>query len=377
MSMEIRTMVRLKLEKWVNGGFTIAHWEGKPVFVVGGIPGEVVMATFSKILSSHAFARVDTVLEASEKRIAQDCSIFLGCGGCCYRHIPYSEEILIKKQLLGDLLRVDQQSIAVFSGNPEFYRNTVQWKLKNGERGFFEKFSNEWIGLPVTKDFPKGECRTVRKEILSSNLEAKNVRISEYSQDLIGVIDYDIEIAKLEVAGRFIEITPKGFLQINSGLLEIWMNSIRSALTTENIVLELFSGSGCISVGVADAVQYLYGLEVEKRSVKFAKQNASKNGFRNLEFAALDLFRNSFWKTLKRNFDVVIANPPRTGLGKIVVADLLQMLPEKIVYSSCNSITLKRDLNSLLHFYSLESTSLFDFFPRTEHYEVLVVLSRK
>ena len=92
--------IRLQCEKWVQNGYSLCHDAGgKPVFLHGGIPGEIVEASIVKERSTHSYAIAREYLDRAFHRVQSDCSSFPLCGGCSFRHISYSEELNIKKQL--------------------------------------------------------------------------------------------------------------------------------------------------------------------------------------------------------------------------------------------------------------------------------------
>ena len=89
----------IRAEKWVNNGFCLGYLDGETFFITGAIPGELVKCEAISITKKFKQVKVIRVLEASPYRIQSDCDIFLLCGGCSFRHLPYSNELELKKNL--------------------------------------------------------------------------------------------------------------------------------------------------------------------------------------------------------------------------------------------------------------------------------------
>ena len=93
-----------------------------------------------------------------------------------------------------------------------------------------------------------------------------------------------------------------------------------------------------------------------------------------IAFQALDV--EAFLKNPGKNFEAILVNPPRRGLNKSIIKDIMSQKPKLIIYSSCNAETLSRDFSDLSHEYKIVSTQIFDMFPYTEHFETLMVMLR-
>ncbi|TGK03079.1 class I SAM-dependent RNA methyltransferase [Leptospira langatensis] len=384
-----REISGLKLEKWANLGTSISHSENKTVFVKAGIPAEIVDIRIDKENSKLIWGTVVAVKTASPLRIASDCTSFPECGGCSYRHVSYEEELRIKKELLLEtFVRVSRFSgtempqIEILSGPSEGYRNTAQIKIQRSkgkiQAGFFQENSNSLV------PFPEEGCKHLPKEMndfIRKNLEKKipgpkdwKLRFSsgevfEYDRSEVKIGPYLPE--KLEWS-----IPADGFTQVNRFLLEDWMKKIRSWIPEKTgKVLEFYSGAGLISLAIASRVGSLSGFELSESSVKAAKRNSKEAGFSHLEFSALDLDSSLPKELSESGVELCILNPPRAGASPSLLDFFNRLRPKRIVYSSCNHTTLARDLKVLEGMgYELKEIVLTDFFPRTQHFEVLVRL---
>lgn len=363
--------VILRPEKWVHGGYTIAHKDNKTFFVKGALPEEEVECEILKENSKVTHARITKVLHPSIERIESDCEVFPICGGCSFRHISYERELEIKKSLFIEELKRKNiyfvKDILVFHSKHFEYRNNFQIKFSNGIFGFYEDFSNKIVELP------KKGCRNLSPN-LNQAINIENLQKSLKWRELSKVYPYDKEAGEYYFESLKILIPPNGFFQVNSLLIPIWLKEIQKHIPKQTKVLELFSGCGLISLAISEICKSLLGLELSEDSIRYAQKNSQFNKKTNLTFKKIDLYNTEIPYS---GFETLICNPPRSGLGKKVLEWISQNLPKQILYSSCNYLTLSFDLNELMKIkYTLEHIYIFDFFPRTPYFETLVFLKR-
>jgi tRNA/tmRNA/rRNA uracil-C5-methylase (TrmA/RlmC/RlmD family) len=142
-------------------------------------------------------------------------------------------------------------------------------------------------------------------------------------------------------------------------------------------MFELFCGAGTLSIFLAEKHKSLTGYEVSAKSIDYCKKKSVVHSIQNTSFEKKDHYQNTISFPKKKDY-ICIANPPRAGLGKMMKKFLLETIPKKIIYSSCNYTTLLPDLKDLSERYDIKSIDIFDFFPRTPYFETLVLLeSRK
>ncbi|MFK5957694.1 MAG: 23S rRNA (uracil(1939)-C(5))-methyltransferase RlmD [Lutibacter sp.] len=184
-----------------------------------------------------------------------------------------------------------------------------------------------------------------------------------------------------EMEGLKFKIGPKSFYQTNSAqayeLYKITRNF--ASLTGNEIVYDFYTGTGTIAQFVAKNAKKVIGVESVPEAIEDAKINAQLNNIKNVEFYAgdmKDVFNNNFIKKHGQP-DVIITDPPRDGMHKNVVAKLLEILPKKIVYVSCNSATQARDLALMKEQYNIIKIQAVDMFPQTHHVENVVLLELK
>lgn len=170
-------------------------------------------------------------------------------------------------------------------------------------------------------------------------------------------------------------IRPKSFFQTNPVVAARLYAAARDWVAAEapQSLWDLFCGVGGFGLHCAKPDTELVGIEVEAEAIACAQASAQERGLERVEFRALDSLE--FAARDRRSPDLVIVNPPRRGLGQALCERLAGFAPRHIVYSSCNPASLVQDLGRLPG-YRLERVQLFDMFPHTAHYEVLVQLAR-
>jgi 23S rRNA (uracil1939-C5)-methyltransferase len=176
-------------------------------------------------------------------------------------------------------------------------------------------------------------------------------------------------------------ITAKSFYQTNpkqAGLLYGLAKDF-AQLKKEDTVYDLYTGTGTIALSLAKDCKKIIGVESVAEAIGAANKNAQLNGIKNASFEVGDMkecFNDSFISRHGKP-DVVITDPPRDGMHKDVVAQLLKIAPKRIVYISCNSATQARDLELMKESYNFIKSQAVDMFPQTHHVENVVLLQSK
>ena len=184
-----------------------------------------------------------------------------------------------------------------------------------------------------------------------------------------------------EMEGLRFKINAKSFYQTNSDQAYNLYKITRdfAGLTGKELVYDLYTGTGTIAQFVAKKALKVIGVESVPDAISAAKENAVLNQIDNVDFFVGDMknvFNREFIDT-HGHPDVIITDPPRDGMHKDVVAQILEIAPEKIVYVSCNSATQARDLALLDAVYKISKTQAVDMFPQTHHVENVVLLEKR
>ncbi len=200
-----------------------------------------------------------------------------------------------------------------------------------------------------------------------------------YDQEVILFAGRDHIMEQME--GLRFKINAKSFYQTNSVQAYELYKIARdfAGLTGKETVYDLYTGTGTIALFIARLAKKVIGIESVPEAIADAKENAVSNHIDNVSFFVGDMARVFTEDFIAQNGkpDVIITDPPRDGMHKNVVEQLLSVLPERIVYVSCNSATQARDLALMCEQYEIASTQAVDMFPQTHHVENVVLLKRK
>jgi len=200
-----------------------------------------------------------------------------------------------------------------------------------------------------------------------------------YDQDVILYKGRDYILESME--GLTFSINAKSFYQTNSDQAYELYSITRdfAGLTGRELVYDLYTGTGTIAQFVSRDARKVIGVESVPAAIADAKENARRNNITNCEFFVgdmKDVFNTEFIDT-HGHPDVIITDPPRDGMHKDVVEQILRIAPEKVVYVSCNSATQARDLALMDEIYKVVRVRPVDMFPQTHHVENVVLLQKR
>jgi len=207
-----------------------------------------------------------------------------------------------------------------------------------------------------------------------NNITARRsgIAIGEYETVLAGPAVIRDAIGPLQF-----EISANSFFQTNTRGAERLYGIVRkfARLSGRESVLDLYSGTGSIALFLADAAREVVGFEIGESAVRDAGNNCRINGISNCRFVAGDIRENL--GTAGMRPDVMIVDPPRTGVHPDVARQMLEMAPDRLVYVSCNPATMARDLGLLKEVYAVREVQPVDMFPHTFHIEAVARLERR
>ena len=236
--------------------------------------------------------------------------------------------------------------------------------------------------LPGAKNFVKALLTEAGKQGVAITTIVQNVndrKTSVVLGDMEKVL-YGKGFILDELCGKTYALSPRSFYQINHTQTEVLYGLAVDAahLTGKEVVLDAYCGIGTIGLTAADHAKQVVGVEVNREAVHDAIGNAKHNGVKNARFFAADATR---WigeaAAAGERADVIFMDPPREGSTPQFIESVARMAPKRVVYVSCNPVTLARDLELLTRKgYKVESSTPVDMFPHSEHIETVCALSK-
>jgi 23S rRNA (uracil1939-C5)-methyltransferase len=423
--------VELRLNDFVAKGATGAEINSRAVAIDRGIPGELVQASIDRRRKAWRGV-VDSVLEHSPDRVQPPCPAYeAGCGGCQWQHMNYAAQMQAKRALVDREMDRAGVSIRVSESHamdvPWRYRRTAALALgweagfrPRGRRGIVEirdcLISHPLIGNLATalNDLLRADriapyhgklwldCTVVGTatvpalQIVIQGIEGLTLESHPELHDLATTVTScgsvesvsfrhrsglvlpligELESA-IEVAGKPMWVPAGAFVQTNAEMLDRLISGIEPELAARAPahVADVYGGVGTFALAFADSVQHMTLVELDASAVAAARRTASDRGLSNVSFIS-----QHAEKALPdlSDLDLIVVDPPRSGLGAIVTAALHQSSARTVIYVSCSVSSLARDLAELVGFgFSARTLELFDFYPQTYHVECLTILDR-
>lgn len=423
-----RRQITVTIDSLDAAGQGVARSNGKAIFVEGLLPGEQALIELVEEKSRFAKAKVVKRLSTSPQRVKPQCRYFNQCGGCQQQHIDISLQRESKANALQHLIAretgVQKEAKPIIFGEPYGYRRRArlglqyQNKSKHLLMGFRQTQSNTLVDIkqcPVLhhdlerliqplsdclnqlKAAPKlGHVELIRADNSLIVLLRHLVPLAPSDQQLLKSFEQQHEVCvwlagdehslhplsastvipEYQVAGEMLQFSPLNFIQVNR---DINQKMVAQALEWLDLhphdrVLDLFCGMGNFTLPIARRVKAVVGVEGVENLVKQARNNAQRNSIGNATFYNENLeaqIHTQPWAA--EGFNKVLLDPARAGAAG-VMEHLVKLMPEKIVYVSCNPTTLARDSKILLQAgYQLVQLRMLDMFPHTSHLESMAL----
>lgn len=431
--------ITVMIQDLAHDGRGVAKVNEKVVFVDGALPGEEVVATYTRTRKDYDEAQVTEVLTASKDRVEPFCDVYGICGGCRLQHLDADKQIDFKaEQLKSNLARqaglTEYKMLPNLRGESRNYRYKARLGVKNvpaKERvlvGFRERLTpfvvdmhrcpileekvdllieplSEMIGqLSIASKLPQIEvaigddCHALSLRVLEepSAEDLEILKAFEKQHDLIlylqpgnestttplterGASDQAIHYKLLDDLTLYFK--PYHFTQVNPAMNDKMVRQALDllALKGDEKVLDLFCGLGNFTLALATQAGSVIGVEGDKSLTDWAGRNAQFNQIENVAFHCADLTEDqSEAPWMNEQYDAILIDPPRSGALEMMPY-LGKLAPKKILYVSCHPATLARDLAVLTkeYPYTLHSAGVMDMFPHTAHVESMALLIRE
>jgi len=385
--------------------------DGRAVFVPYCLPGETVRVQVVEEKERFVRAELLEVLQPSPERVSPRCKHYGVCGGCQYQHMSYAAQLAAKQEILADQLTrlggLNDPPVnpIVPSPAPWNYRNYVQFHQdEQGRLGFQAARSNQvvpveechlplpalnelWprLELEPLPDLERVGLRAGADDELMLVLESNSDEAYEFEEDFpISAVQIGREqvhilaeghTIPMRVLGRTFRLSAGAFFQVNTPMAQAMVEHLlsRLPLTPQTTLLEVYCGVGLFGAFIAPRVERLVGIESHPAAVQDFVENLD-------EFDNVEVYEDeaeNVLPVLELRPDVVLVDPPRAGLDKVVLDALLEMRPHTLAYVSCDPATLGRDAKRLVKGgYVLQEVTPFDLFPQTYHVESISIWQR-
>ena len=394
----------VKVEKLDNLGRGIARIDYKIVFIENALPEEVVDIEIIKDKKNYSLAR-RIRLDKKSKYRREICPYSDFCGGCDLISLEYDKQLEYKQNKIEELVRrnlgEDIKINNIIYDKDFAYRNKILLHIMQEKLGFFEQMTNNIVDIDkclLVNDRINSLISLIR-EFIKNNRELKSVVIrsssngdtmlifsGNVSKELLlesfSMVDVIVLNNKL-VKGQFIKerlgdkeflIYPNSFFQVNMFNTLNLYNEVKRMTYNKKYgnILDLYCGTGTIGIFLSQIATSVVGIEVVEDAVIAAKSNADINNVENVKFICgrVEDYIDGF-----NNIDLIIVDPPRSGLDKKTIDNVKRINPKEIIYVSCDPMTLVRDLKELKDNYLIKEITPVDMFSNTHHVESVCLLN--
>lgn len=422
--------LELKLERLTHDGRGIGKWQGRTVFVEGGLPGEQVVVRVVRARSKLIEARLERLIATSSERQAPACQHVELCGGCSLQHVPQQTQLQIKQQALAQQLEhfagVQPEHWMPALSGPEYgYRQrtrlSVRWDVRTRQLqvGFHQRASKALVEVRQCPVLVPHLERLLQE--LPAELQQLQGRATLGHVELIGGVQPGMIVRHLQPLGtddiqrlRMLaqrhgmvcylqsgseaslhslmsgsaqpayrlpdqqldfHFAAGDFTQVNAEINQQMVNQALDWLAIQpgERVLDLFCGVGNFTLPLAQAGAIVTGVEGSAEMVERAATNACFNHLQQAHFLQADLSNCLEPEWLNTEYQAALLDPPRDGAAEIT-AMLARKKVQRILYVSCNPATLARDAGILSAAgYRLAQLGIMDMFPQTAHVEAMAL----
>jgi 23S rRNA (uracil1939-C5)-methyltransferase len=425
--------VVVQIEKPIYGGSFLARDQGKAIFVPLALPGEQVRARLVEEKRGYATAEIEELVSSAPERVTPVCGHFGPCGGCHYQHAGYDTQLQIKQAVLRETLARGgvpvPEEIATLSGKPWEYRNRIRVAFdRNGQPGYRGRRSHDVVPISecpiaapllVRAALAAGEiargfaprlrpaemalfCTAEESELLLTlfTTSPAKIRFDDFAEALRARVP-ELTGAELVVEGSANQLPRTiaqwgaaslayraagvdyradhgAFFQVNRWLVDALVDHVTSGWSGK-LAWDLFAGVGLFARRLTRSFSHVAAVESAPAATDALAANLAGTAGAAVRASALEFLRRNRKRERPDAMvpDLIVVDPPRTGLGADITALLAEISAPALIYGSCDPATLARDLRALIAGgYAIESIALADLFPQTFHLETVVRLRR-
>ena len=386
----------IRIENVAFGGDGIGRLDDMVVFVPYTVDGDIVRIELVEVRKRYAKGVLKEILTPSSHREKLRCADYTHCGGCCYQHIGYEHQLVLKEKQVKDAY----QRIGKFpdpplrpilaSPDPYHYRIKADFhvaypKGKRPVMGFMSGASNRIVEIErceIADDRLNRLYGELKGALRSGKWTPPTDRITLWSpeDDEKGLDSQTAPFITRTVKNKRMTTPLDGFFQANQYLIGEMIDQVvaDADLKGGESVIDGFCGAGLFGLFLAPLAGTIHGIEGNARAIRAAGENLRRYGCGNVSLShgdVGDILEKIFLDT-GRPVDVLVIDPPRAGCERNLPDLIIRLHPKRIVYVSCNPATQARDVRLLCNGgFRLESLQPLDMFPQTAHIEVIALLT--
>lgn len=400
------------IEKLDHYGRGISHHDGQVIFIENAMLDEKVEIVIENTKKKYIEAKAKHIIEKNKNRQEIICPYYHECGGCNLLHMNYQEQIRFKENKLKDIFSkyIDEKVNInrIVTSENYYYRNKATFQVKE-KIGYYKRKTYEIISIE--------KCLLVHPKInelllfIQNNIPLEGIEQIMFrvgvntnqtmilikgnatmnSQKMNDLLKEKVDVLSLVVNNKYIYLTkqkqiqeklgnyffvisPSSFFQVNTKQTEKLYNEVLKHIDSNDHVLDLYCGTGTIGIYVSKIASQVVGVELNEAAIFDANENKQINHISNIEFLCQSV---SKLKKKYKGINTIIVDPPRAGLDKKSIDYILDYQAEKMIYVSCDPMTLARDLNILKEHYAIQEITPVDMFPNTYHVECVCALKRR
>jgi 23S rRNA (uracil1939-C5)-methyltransferase len=429
--------MQIKIEKLVYGGDGLArlqadeHGPGKTVFLPFVLDGEQVEVTISEQKPGFARARAESIVGPSPERVQAVCPYFQRCGGCHYQHVNYKTQLEIKSAILRETLlrtaKIQLADLQVHSSNEWNYRNRTRLKVQTEPEfglGYYKFRSHDLLPVeqcPISSplinsaiaaiwaagrknEIPQGvreieffadaadgglileiycphktsrtDAQLIAEKLMGALPVVKGTAVFEeispnQNREPRRLAELGMPATAYTTKQASYQVSAGSFFQVNRFLVDELVGVVTSGVSGQ-FALDLYAGVGLFSTVLARSFAQVIAVEASQTSYIDLQHNTVPKV--KAVRAMTQLYLGQAPALCP---DLVVADPPRSGLGENVCRSLAKLGAPRITYVSCDPSTLARDLRTLLTLgYRIAGAHFIDLFPQTYHIESVFHLAR-
>ncbi len=416
----------ISIDTLTYGRAGLGRVDGRAVFVERTAPGDRVRVDITREHGRYSEADLVEIIEPGLSRVPTPCPVAGECGGCPWQHVDYETQLAAKQAAVVDAIEriagiaAPDVAPAIAAPEPFEYRNRIKLRFDRGKLGYYRARTHSLVGitdcmlgeasvrsaLPAAEAFVAGlDTRATRVEVASTG-EGDGVVLAVNSQGRLrrGDSAKARELVESEAnpfagvflwgrgwsrrwgntrrrmvvddAGTWVWVEAGSFGQVNTTANRLLVSVVQdmAAEHGNETVLELYAGAGNLSLPLSRRVKRVIAVEADEAAVEAGIDAARAQRLRGVRFTRADSERYLEKTYRPPRPDVVLVDPPRSGLGR-AVGRVAAVGAPRLLYVSCNPATLARDIQALAETgYQLDRAQPLDLFPQTFHVETVCSL---